>query len=242
MKEFLKRFLDKLKSIAPPLFDRLDDRAPYIITLVIAMVIVIGGINLFVELTDTLSTETLKEYDDRITDYILSFRTATLTKYFLLMTYLGDVYGYLLVLGIYLLLSIVIFKRWKFIAQTFLVLLLATISNIVLKRFVDRARPSIEHLVSVETLSYPSGHAMSSMAFYGFIIYLFYKFNMNRLIKIGIIVVLVILILSIGMSRIYLGVHYPSDIVGGYIAGAIWVIFCIVIFDLIELFRKDPST
>jgi undecaprenyl-diphosphatase len=94
----------------------------------------------------------------------------------------------------------------------------------------------------VETLSYPSGHAMSAMAFYGFLIYLITRYKINVLLKAFLILLLAILILSIGISRIYLGVHFPSDIAGGFIAGFIWVIFCIVVFDLIELFFKDTQT
>jgi undecaprenyl-diphosphatase len=141
-----------------------------------------------------------------------------------------------------IILSIMVFKHWKYVTQIITVLLLSAVSNMILKRFIDRARPGIEHLVSVETLSYPSGHAMSAMAFYGFVIYLFYHFKMNIFLKVGAILVLFVLILSIGISRIYLGVHYPSDIAGGFIAGFIWVIFCILLFDLIEVFRRDPRT
>ncbi|MGB6150435.1 MAG: phosphatase PAP2 family protein, partial [Pricia sp.] len=115
-------------------------------------------------------------------------------------------------------------------------------SNMVLKRFIDRARPEIEHLVSVKTLSYPSGHAMSSMAFYGFLIYLIYKLKISRIWKFNLIVLLIVLILSIGISRVYLGVHFPSDVIGGWIAGTIWVTFCILIFNLIEVFRRDSQT
>jgi undecaprenyl-diphosphatase len=158
------------------------------------------------------------------------------------MTNIGDVYGYLIVLAVFLLVSLLVFKRWKYVVQATLVLALATVSNMMLKRFIDRARPGIEHLVSVETLSYPSGHAMSAMAFYGFLIFLVTKFNINKVMKYVLILVLITLILSIGISRIYLGVHFPSDIAGGFIAGLIWVVFCVLVFDLIELFRKDPQT
>ena len=143
---------------------------------------------------------------------------------------------------LYCLISWFVFKRWKYVLQTILVLILATTSNMILKRFINRARPGIEHLVSVETLSYPSGHAMSAMAFYGFLIYLCTKFRITKFLKIGIILVLAFIILSIGISRIYLGVHFPSDIAGGYIAGLIWVIFCILILNLIEIFKIDPDT
>lgn len=126
--------------------------------------------------------------------------------------------------------------------QTIFVLVVAFLSNVILKRFIDRARPGIEHLVNVETLSYPSGHAMSAMAFYGFVIYLFYRFKINIILKTLIIILLAFIILNFGISRIYLGVHYPSDIAGGYIAGFIWVVFCILIFNLVEVFRRDPKT
>lgn len=242
MKQALLVFIRNIRELLAPLFHRYDQKLPYIITAIIALVIVVGGINIFIELTDTLTTDKLAAFDHRITNYVLSYRTPPLTQYFLTMTYLGDVYGYLIVLVIYLIVSLAIFKRWKYVAQTFLVLILATVSNMILKKFVDRARPGIEHMVSVETLSYPSGHAMSAMAFYGFLIFLFYKFKINGLLKLAIITLLIILILSIGISRIYLGVHFPSDIVGGYIAGFIWVVFCVLIFDLIVVFRRDPKT
>tara|TARA_R110002050_G_scaffold112995_2_gene227532 strand:- start:62 stop:544 length:483 start_codon:yes stop_codon:yes gene_type:complete len=157
------------------------------------------------------------------------------------MTNVGDVYGYAIMFGIAILAAILYFKRWKYILQTVFVLLLASLSNLMLKRFFDRARPGVEHMVVVETLSYPSGHAMSAMAFYGFIIYLFYRFQKRGFLKYLIIALLAIIILSIGISRIYLGVHFPSDIAGGYIAGLIWVFFCILLFNLVEVFRRDPK-
>ena len=83
---------------------------------------------------------------------------------------------------------------------------------------------------------------MSAMAFYGFLIFLAPKFKIQKVAKFILIIVLVILILSIGISRIYLGVHFPSDVAGGFIAGFIWVVFCKLIFDLIELFRRDSQT
>lgn len=242
MKQSLFTFIKSLREFLANKLNQYNTTLPYVITVIVALVIVVGGINLFVELTETLKTETLVTYDTAITDYVISHRSPGLTSYFKFMTNVGDAYGYLIVLAIFLLVSLLVFKRWKYVVQATLVLALATISNMVLKRFIDRARPGIEHLVSVETLSYPSGHAMSAMAFYGFLIFLLTKFNINKLMKYVLILVLITIILSIGISRIYLGVHFPSDIAGGFIAGFIWVVFCVLVFDLIELFRKDPQT
>ncbi len=242
MRDLLRKLIGNLRTFLYNRFHHLPKQSPYYITIILALIVVVLGINLFIELTATLQTDTLAAYDDRITEYVHSYRNPGLTSYFMLVTNIGDVNGYLIVLGISVLLTVLFFKRWKYIWQIVLVLFLASASNVILKRFIDRARPGIEHLVVVKTLSYPSGHAMSAMAFYGFLIYLLYKFKMNLLLKIALMLLLTVLILSIGISRIYLGVHFPSDIAGGFIAGMIWVFFCILIFDVIELFRRDPLT
>ncbi|MGB2760888.1 MAG: phosphatase PAP2 family protein [Maribacter stanieri] len=242
MKQTLFSLIKTLREFLANKLNQYNTTLPYVITVIVALIVVVGGINLFIELTETLKTDLLATYDTTITDYVISYRSPNLTSYFKFMTNVGDVYGYLIVLVIFLLLSLLVFKRWKYVVQATLVLTLATVSNMMLKRFIDRARPGIEHLVSVETLSYPSGHAMSAMAFYGFLIFLVTKFKIHKVIKYALIAILILLILSIGISRIYLGVHFPSDIAGGFIAGFIWVVFCVLVFDVIELFRKDPKT
>lgn len=242
MRETLYALIKSIRKFLAEKLHQYDKGLPYIITVVIALIIVVGGINLFIELTEHIKDDVLKQYDRAFTDYVISYRTPRLTEYFKFVTDVGDFYGYLIVLSVFLLISLWFFKKWKLVLQATLVLALATGSNMMLKRFVDRARPGIEHLVSVETLSYPSGHAMSAMAFYGFLIYLIYNFRIHKGVKFLLILLLAFLILSIGISRIYLGVHFPSDIAGGFIAGFIWVVFCVLLFNLIGIFRRDPST
>ena len=242
MRKAIKLLIDKLRTFLRDKFQQYDVTLPYAITILVALVVVVVGINVFIELTETLKSDVLAAYDQHITDYVISYRSPALTEYFIFVTHVGDVYGYAVVLLLLTLMSIFVFKHWKYTFQIVFVLLLSALSNLILKRFVDRARPGIEHMVSVETLSYPSGHAMSAMAFYGFLMYLFYRFKINLVVKIGVIILLGLLILSIGLSRIYLGVHFPSDIAGGYIAGFIWVLFCVILFNLIEVFRRDFRT
>jgi len=71
------------------------------------------------------------------------------------------------------------------------------------------------------TFSFPSGHSMAAMTFYGFLIYMIYKSNMSKTFKILLISLLSILILSIGVSRIYIGVHYFSDVITGFLCSII---------------------
>lgn len=102
-------------------------------------------------------------------------------------------------------------------------LALVFLLNRILKLIVARERPNVLRLVSEEGYSFPSGHAMVSMGFYGFLIYLSYKNIKNKKIKYPLIIFLSILILLIGISRIYLGVHYATDVIGGFIIGIVYL-------------------
>lgn len=96
-------------------------------------------------------------------------------------------------------------------------LVLITFLNQTLKFIVERPRPDGFRLIDESGYSFPSGHSMISMAFYGFLIYLVYNNVQNRYVKISLIVLLSLLILLIGVSRIYLGVHYTSDVLAGFL-------------------------
>jgi undecaprenyl-diphosphatase len=219
-------------------FHSKNEDLPYYVTIVVSALLFIIALNGFVELTDELAENELVGFDKTITEYVISFRSDTLTSYFAFATDLGDRNAYIVITLLLAAFYLTKHRSWKFILQTTLVLILATLSNIVLKKVINRARPSLEHLVTVNTLSYPSGHSMSAMAFYGFLIFLCVRYKMPSWVRYLFVAVLVLLILSIGVSRIYLGVHYPSDVVGGFIGGLIWVAFCTVIFSLFELLRR----
>lgn len=104
----------------------------------------------------------------------------------------------------------------------------STILNEALKLLFQRERPGLTHLVKVSGLSFPSGHAMVSFSFYGLLIYLAWVNFSGVVSKITASVLLAVLILAIGISRIYLGVHYPSDVLAGFAAGSFWLVACIL--------------
>lgn len=103
------------------------------------------------------------------------------------------------------------------------------ILNQVLKIIVQRPRPVGYRLIDEKGYSFPSGHSMVSAAFYGFIIYLVYKNVKNKYIKYSIITILILLILCIGISRVYLGVHYASDVIAGFLISIFYLIIFISI-------------
>ena len=103
-------------------------------------------------------------------------------------------------------------------------LIITTLLNLFLKNIIQRPRPVEFRLISETGYSFPSGHSMISMAFYGFLIYLIYKYFKNRKLKIILITFLSILIIAIGISRIYLGVHYTSDVIAGFMISVCYLI------------------
>ncbi len=104
---------------------------------------------------------------------------------------------------------------------------LSALVNFTLKQIIQRPRPIEHRIIDESGYSLPSGHSMVSMAFYGFLIYLIDKNVKNKYLKITLMIVLSLLIISIGASRIYLGVHYTSDVLAGFLVAIAYLIIYI---------------
>lgn len=101
---------------------------------------------------------------------------------------------------------------------------ISTILNQTMKFIIRRPRPTEFRIVDESGYSFPSGHSMVSVAFYGFLIYIIYKKIKNKYLKWSLIIALSVLVTLIGLSRIYLGVHYVSDVVGGFLISVSYLI------------------
>ena len=122
---------------------------------------------------------------------------------------------------------LVLIKNKKIGISIFSNLVIVTILKQLLKAILQRPRPTEYRIVEETGYSFPSGHSMVSMAFYGYLIYLIYKYVKNKYIKWISIVLLSILVCSIGISRIYLGVHYTSDVLGGFLISMSYLVIYI---------------
>ena len=130
-------------------------------------------------------------------------------------------------------------KKHKWYSIKVPVIAVGSISlNLILKYLFDRPRPLIPHLVDAYGLSFPSGHAMISASFYGLLIYLVWKNVKLRAWRFLLVVLLSLLIILIGFSRVYLHVHYATDVVAGIAAGLGWVILAIFVLNRLEKFSK----
>ncbi len=121
----------------------------------------------------------------------------------------------------------IIIKNKKIGISIFVNLVIITGLNQLLKRILHRPRPTEYRIIQETGYSFPSGHSMISMAFYGYLIYLIYKHVKNKYIKWISISLLSILICLIGISRIYLGVHYTSDVLGGFLISISYLVIYI---------------
>ena len=117
-------------------------------------------------------------------------------------------------------------------------LVIVTILNQLLKRILQRPRPTEFRIVEETGYSFPSGHSMVSLAFYGYLIYLIYKYINNKHLKRTLIIILSVLICIIGVSRIYLGVHYTSDVLGGFL---ISFAYLIIYIELVNKFVLEKN-
>ena len=177
-----------------------------------------------------IHNESFLTFDHSLMAYIISFRGPILNYFMIFTTNLGDEKAYLCYALIALLAYV--FKRYPYqlVLQSFFVLGTTAVLNILAKQWFARPRPEESlRIVEAFSFSFPSGHSMNAMAFYGFWVYCAYAYLKPGILRVMTMLMLAVLILGVGLSRVYLGVHYPSDVIVGYIAGACWLYFCLVL-------------
>src|SRR5690606_3454967 len=118
---------------------------PYYIIIFSAFILFVIALNVFAELTEELAENNLEQFDATITTAVTGWRNDGLTTFFVFITHLGDTLGYIVVITLIALFLFSKYRNWKFILQTVFVLILATASNVVIKKIIHRERPSLEH-------------------------------------------------------------------------------------------------
>lgn len=207
---------------------------------IVGMVLSIGSFLIFMKLRGETLEKDMVTFDNTIWHFFYSLRSPFLTKSMLAFSYLGGE----IVLGAAIIITILLLLK-KHTREAFLLSFLFTVSVIidnVLKMIIQRPRPHIAPLIAEHDYSFPSGHAMNSFVFYASLAYIFYQISRKKKASVTAIGALTLLILLIGVSRVYLGVHYATDVVAGYIVGFCWFVSVIVIektLIVLKLFRKN---
>lgn len=166
--------------------------------------------------------------DIKIYNFIISFKSEFNTYFFKIITFLCSIKFIALMCIISILLTLI--KKDKSYLLIIFATLVSSVVNLIIKNFIRRDRPDkINWLITESNFSFPSGHSMMATVFYGFLTYLLHRSKLNKSVKIIILIMVLFLILLIGISRIYLGVHYTSDVIGGFLWGSTLLILIIVL-------------
>lgn len=175
---------------------------------------------IFLDVLEDVLDNQILNFDNIVYSKIIYFKSDVITNLLKIITFFGSAIAFISIC----ILSFIFMKNKKIPTYISINLAICGIFNFILKNVVRRNRPIGYRLVEESGFSFPSGHSMASMAFYGLIIYFIFKFVKNKKIKTCLIIVLSMLITLIGISRIYLGVHYPSDVLAGFMISISYLI------------------
>lgn len=189
-------------------------------------IIFVLSIIIFIILMILLITDNVSAFDAFIYNIIIKIKCKPLTYFFRLITFFCST----LFMFIVSILIMIFSKNKKNAFYIVLNILICVVLNQCFKIIFSRARPVDINLITALGFSFPSGHSMVSLAFYGFIIYILIHRKISKKKKKLYTTLLTILILLIGISRIYLGVHYASDVCAGYALSMAYLIIYIKLF------------
>lgn len=186
---------------------------------------------LFFFIAFSLNTSYIKSFDIYIYNLIQTINTDFTTTFFKIITSLASP----LFVIILIILCFIFLKNEKIKKAIVLNALFIVILNQTIKFMIARPRPEGLMLISENGYSFPSAHAMFSLTFYGLFIYFIYHSNLNNKLKIFLYILLVTIIILVPFSRIYLGVHYASDVIAGlFLSGSV-----LLLYDLFTTKNRD---
>ena len=235
--------LQRLRVRHPAAWDfvvRRFERGEYLgLHLTIGLFISIAALWLFTALTaDVLHHSPITQFDLTLLEWLHAHSTPSGMTFFLLISLLGSPLV-LTILGTAIAITLAVRRFWIFFAGWISALVGVGILDELLKELIRRPRPVYAFpILRGHSFSFPSGHAMASLIAYGMAVYLvsiFWVKQPNP--RLAITALASILVLGIGISRLYLGVHYFSDVIAGYAAGALWLSVCIT---GVEMARRQP--
>jgi len=194
--------------------------------IVLGIILSIVSLLLFLKVLAEVLTKDIVFIDTIVLNFIYSFRDPFLTPIMHFVSLLG---GEFTLLSATIIVVVFTLKKHKKEAAFFaFIVLFGYVFNIVLKQFLKIPRPE-DPIAVLGFYGFPSGHAMNSFIFYGLTAYFTFHFTRNRGLSVLVAIFFTLLILLIGFSRLYLGVHYPSDVLAGFIAGFWWLTTAILI-------------
>jgi undecaprenyl-diphosphatase len=211
--------------------------------LTVGLLAAAGGLWLFGGLAeDVLTGDPIVGFDRALDDYLHAHATPPLTTFFLIVTALGSIEAMVL-LGVIVAAILAWGRRWLLLGSWLAAVAGSAVLNQLLKGLFERPRPYFEHPLLIETsYSFPSGHAMESFVVYGMLAYFAVLALRSWKARVAVVCGAALLVVLIGFSRMYLSVHYFSDVLAGYAAGGVWLSALITGVETIRRSKKEAKT
>ncbi len=194
----------------------------------------IAFLYLFAQLAEEMLESEVESFDDRIIGFFNQFSNDVLDIIMFWITESGSIW--FLTFFSFVILSFLWIKKKDKWGIIFFIITIGGggLLTKMLKISFGRERPSINEAIDAVGYSFPSGHSMGSFLFYGFLAYLMLRSNLKKTIKWTAFYLCGLMTILIGTSRIYLGAHYPSDVIAGYLAGGFWLIICLLALEYVK--------
>ncbi len=237
---YIKEFLVSHPKFTSFLKNRFDKTTFYGLPMTVFILVFLYVLALFGGVVEDLLNKDSIIYVDRIlANLILQWRTPELTIFFTWITYLGRGETILL-FSLAAALILFFYKKYNELFAICFSLIGSILFVYVSKLLFHRPRPQTA-LYFEQSYSFPSAHALVSISFYGFLAYIAIRQIKSTKAKVNILFAAILLALMIGLSRIYLGEHYLSDVYGGYLLGTLWALTAAVILEWMTFKKRYVS-
>ncbi len=172
---------------------------------------------------------------EKLTSRVTPFRN----RIMLFITFLGG-HIFLIILNLLLIFYFIFIARQNWFSIRILTIALSSLMlMLLLKNLFQRKRPLSPLLKAVKGLSFPSGHAITAVTFYGLMIFIVWQQVDIDWVRYLVCSLLVVLIITIGYTRVYLRVHYASDVLAGFIIGMLWLLISLFVLDKVEEYVRS---
>ncbi|MCL7745647.1 phosphatase PAP2 family protein [Halalkalibacter alkaliphilus] len=188
----------------------------------------------FIVLTYFVMTEKTLRIDVKVITYVRTLEHPIVTKGMKALSFVGNTWPVIIISILLLLLIYKLYRKRDEVILFIIVSLGSTGMNQLFKYSFKRERPLFEQLVMESGYSYPSGHSMAAFTLYGIVTFLFWRHIKSALGRTLLVTFCTVMILAIGTSRVYLGVHFPSDVVGAYLLSGFWLFLTIWVYQYIK--------
>ena len=190
----------------------------------------------FTEVADEVVERETAVFDSTTQAVVYSLRDPALTQLMFFISFLGSKEFLFAISLVIIVIFCVKNKRRAAATYTAILLLSAGLNNLI-KFAVHRDRPTLLPIEEASFYSFPSGHSMNSLVFYGLLAYFAFHYTRNRKLGFAAYTAAAVMVAAIGFSRVYLGAHYPTDVLAGFLAGICVLTSAIAVDKTLQLYK-----